>query len=191
MSCEIRTALFTKKDPRTFFSEIKMELWKVSCANISRILLIISMKIATPPLATTGSQQQLWKERRKLHKIIRQEILREIRRAIISQINCPKLKLWNEILNVPTVMLVTITAILTLVISTKQKKAWNNFVPKLPPTLVLNTLAPNSQSLSSKRLVFRALWHDVWRIFCENDCSHFPLKTPRLFSGYFLEYSLK
>ena len=31
------------------------------------------MKTATPPQATTGSQQKLWKERRKFHKIIRQD----------------------------------------------------------------------------------------------------------------------
>ena len=91
---------FHQISPRTFFCDIKRimksQLWKYfTCFADS------CMTTAKPPQGTTGSQQNLWKECRKLHKIFRLEFFCEIRRQNISQINSPKIELWSEILNVP------------------------------------------------------------------------------------------
>ena len=129
------------------------------------------MKTVTPPQATTRPQRNLWKGRRKLHKMIRQESSCEIKRVIVSRINSPKVKLWSEILKVPMVTVcfspqeqnecMNNWRKMFLCICTLPKSVGCNSHQKLLPEIVSPTLFDVFDLVGVNAAI---IWRQIWRV---------------------------
>ena len=91
---------FHKIIPRKFICEIEMNCEK----SIVKIFHVFCWFLYENCRATTGSQRELWKERRKFHKKNCPSFSVKSDETWFHKLIAQKIKLWSEILNVPMVI---------------------------------------------------------------------------------------